>query len=282
VSNPTKQARFEEAKTKAEKGDSEAQYQVGLMYNSGDGVKRSSEEGARWLRKAADQENPGAQFWLGLACLSRQDGSVEAEEWFRKAFRGYHKAAEEGDAVSQFELGQLYESGYGTPKNGKESVRWYRKAAEQGIVQAQINLALIIENGKGVDRAEAFEWMRKAAKQGDSSAQMILGGYYANGIGTTKDNLQAAAWYRRASLQGDRSAQSKLGEMYEKGQGVTQDYVEAYQWLQLSASASQGSPRFAQYLGEKLKDLERRMTAEQLATARKRIAAFVPRKETVK
>ena len=42
-----------------------------------------------------------------------------------------------GDAVAQYNLGNLYGYGIGTPKDDKEAVKWYRKAAEQGIANAQ-------------------------------------------------------------------------------------------------------------------------------------------------
>jgi len=47
-------------------------------------------------------------------------------------------------------------------------VRWYRKAAEQGHANAQFNLGVGYANGQGVkqDHAEAVRWYRKATEQG--------------------------------------------------------------------------------------------------------------------
>jgi len=42
----------------------------------------------------------------------------------------YRKAAERGDAGSQFDLGTLYDKGQGVPQNYSEAAGWYRKAAE--------------------------------------------------------------------------------------------------------------------------------------------------------
>ena len=39
----------------AEKGDAEAQYRLGRMYDDGTGVGQSSAMAARWYRKAAEQ-----------------------------------------------------------------------------------------------------------------------------------------------------------------------------------------------------------------------------------
>ena len=53
---------------------------------------------------------------------------------------------------------------------------WYRKAAEQGYADAQYNLGILYANGQGVtqDYAEAARWYRKAADQGDAIAQINL------------------------------------------------------------------------------------------------------------
>jgi TPR repeat protein len=52
-------------------------------------------------------------------------------------------------------------------------MRWYRKAAEQGFAEAQCNLGVMYRLGRGVpqDDAEAMRWYRKAAKQGNAQAQ---------------------------------------------------------------------------------------------------------------
>jgi TPR repeat protein len=46
---------------KAEGGDAEAQFRLGLAYDTGIGVKRDCSRAADWYRKAANSGNPGAQ-----------------------------------------------------------------------------------------------------------------------------------------------------------------------------------------------------------------------------
>ena len=55
--------------------------------------------------------------------------------------RWYRKAAEQGYARAQSNLGLAYEYGRGVGKDNREAVRWYRKAAEQGHERAKKNLA---------------------------------------------------------------------------------------------------------------------------------------------
>ena len=48
-------------------------------------------------------------------------------------FETTKKAAEQGDAEAQYNLGVMYANGDGLPEDDAEAVRWYRMAAEQGI-----------------------------------------------------------------------------------------------------------------------------------------------------
>ena len=78
---------------------------------------------------------------------------------------------------------------------------WYRKAAAQGDAEAQHNLGLMYVHGEGVpqDYAEAVKWFRKAANQGDASAQTNLGIMYFRGEVVLRDLTQAYMWYDLAS-----------------------------------------------------------------------------------
>jgi TPR repeat protein len=58
-----------------------------------------------------------------------------------------------------------------------EAVRWYRKAAEQGNAAGQTNLGWMYAEGRGglaKDDGEAVRWYRKAAEQGDPEARSKL------------------------------------------------------------------------------------------------------------
>jgi hypothetical protein len=73
-------------------------------------------------------------------------------------------------------LGLAYAHGDGVAKDEAEGVRWYRKAAEQGYAEAQSNLGGAYATGKGVskDEAEGVKWYRKAAEQGHAHAKYML------------------------------------------------------------------------------------------------------------
>jgi TPR repeat protein len=47
------------------------------------------------------------------------------------------KAAKQGHAGAQYDLGICYEDGYGVGKNKRKAVEWMRKSAEQGEEKAK-------------------------------------------------------------------------------------------------------------------------------------------------
>ena len=122
------------------------------------------------------------------------------------------KKAEAGDATAQYNLGVMYNTGDGVPKDSAEAEKWLRKAADQGNAAAQTNLGLMYANGEGVpkDSAEAVKWYRKAADQGFAGAQYNLGLMYANGDGVPKDLVQAHVWWNVAGASGNADAKKAL------------------------------------------------------------------------
>jgi hypothetical protein len=52
---------------KAEKGDVQAQYSLGMMYSNGNHVKKDLKEAAKWWRKSAEQGNALSQAFLALS-----------------------------------------------------------------------------------------------------------------------------------------------------------------------------------------------------------------------
>ena len=54
-----------------------------------------------------------------------------------KAFRKVGKVAEQGDAFAQYNVGSMYENGYGVNQSKEEALKWYRKAWGQGDEDAK-------------------------------------------------------------------------------------------------------------------------------------------------
>ncbi|WP_416907208.1 MAG: tetratricopeptide repeat protein [Polymorphobacter sp.] len=154
--------------------------------------------------------------------------------------------ATEGDAVAQFYLGYMYDTGEGVAQDDAAAVSWYRKSAEQGDVDAQRNLGAMYNIGKGVelDYVAAVDWFRKAAEQGDALSQFLLGASYDMGEGVAQDYTVAVSWYRKAADQGLAEAQFNLGNMYYSGRGLEQDYAAAVSWYRKAADQGLAEAQF--------------------------------------
>ena len=65
-------------------------------------------------------------------------------------------------------LAVLYVMGKGVPRDIAEAVKWYRRAADQGNALAQYNLGMRYSEGDGVpqDLIEAYAWLSLASAQG--------------------------------------------------------------------------------------------------------------------
>jgi TPR repeat protein len=178
------------------------------------------------------------------------------------------KAAEQGDAEAQYNLGVCYANGQGVAKDEAEAVKWYRKAAEQNLALAQLGLAVCYGSGKGVakDEGEAVKWYRKAAEQNGLAAvaaQIELFSMYDTGRGVPQDDVAAVEWIRKAAEQGCAVTQTLLGIFYANGHVVPQDLVQAHVWLSLGGANGDESAR------EALAKTEKYMTPEQKAEAAK-------------
>jgi hypothetical protein len=87
-----------------------------------------------------------------------------------------------------------------------------RKAADQGAASAQFNMGLQYAKG-GVARQdfdEAAQWFRKAAHKGHAGAQYILGVLHVNGDGVPQDQAEAVKWFQKAAEQGHVEALKQI------------------------------------------------------------------------
>jgi uncharacterized protein len=115
----------------AEQGNAVAQFNLGVMYDDGEGVPQNDAEAVKW----------------------------------------YKLAAEQGDADAQYNLGVMYDDGEGVPQNDAEAVKWYKLAADQGNAKAQSNLGVMYANGEGVPQNDAekplngISWRRSRVMQ---------------------------------------------------------------------------------------------------------------------
>ena len=104
-----------------------------------------------------------------------------------KRFEEIKHAADQGDALAQYDLGCMYEEGRGVKQDSGKAMQCYLKAAEQGYAKAQYELGLMYSKlpANKKNEEEAIKWIqtavegfRQAAENGDPEAQCRLGEIY--------------------------------------------------------------------------------------------------------
>eukprot|EP00455_Lapot_gusevi_P041727 TRINITY_DN4878_c0_g3_i2.p1 TRINITY_DN4878_c0_g3~~TRINITY_DN4878_c0_g3_i2.p1 ORF type:complete len:627 (-),score=52.53 TRINITY_DN4878_c0_g3_i2:32-1828(-) len=230
--NPT--AAFFWFRLASAQGVAHAQFELGLCYETGQGVEKNLQQAIKYYRLAAAQKFARAQNNLGV-CYENGRG---VERDFAEAVKLYQLSAEQNQASAQSNLGVCYEHGRGVARDLTESVKYYRLAAEQNHAPAQNNLALCYERGRGVERdvAEAMKYYRLAAEQNHAPAQCNLGMCYEHVKGMERDVTEAAKYYRLAAEQNFAPAQCNMGRCYEYGIGVEQDLEQAVRYYELAAN----------------------------------------------
>jgi len=250
------------ARAVTENDDIGSKYYLGLLLKDGLGVPADQERAVELLSEAAEGNHTEAMFRLGELYSERAGDKnfALAETWLRRAgARGHvralvslarilvlgtaipdystaavalREAADLGDALAQFYLGQFYNSGLGVPPDPEEAGIWFSKAADQGVIGAIESLGVMHVTGVGRERdyRAAFSLLSLAAEKGSSSAEFNIGNLYNSGLGVERDFSAAIASFTRAAEGGSPEACLRLGVLYATGEGVEQDYAAAAEW----------------------------------------------------
>jgi len=150
---------FEEQQVLADQGNASAQYNLALMYDTGEGVPKDDKEAVKWYRLAADQGDADAQYNLGWMYLNGEGipkDDKQAVKWFRLA-------ADQGDASAQYNLGSMYASGRGIPKDNLLAYMWTNIAGANGL-DVEKNMGILKDLMSQADIAKAQEMTRQYIK----------------------------------------------------------------------------------------------------------------------
>src|SRR5688572_19143856 len=127
------------------------------MHDMGIGAAKNYTESGKWYAKAAAQGVAEAQFQLGVRYFEH---GKQAKENYRNAFSWFFKAANQGMAEAQYNVALMYQLGRGVPTNRVEAYKWYIVAAAQGYTKA---LAARENLASDLPRKEIAEGERRAA-----------------------------------------------------------------------------------------------------------------------
>ena len=167
----------------------------------------SEDEKARLIRERFPEES----FWtddLKNVLKQAEAGDAEAQfqlgcfySWRRNVFASDADLARAGCVMKSYAM----------------AFKWFRKAAMQGHAKAQYQLGKCYKNGEGVekDRVKAFLYFTKSAKQDNANAQLALGKCYLKGKGVASDRAKATMWLKKA-VKNEKGGKEILQELREE------------------------------------------------------------------
>ncbi|QHI69877.1 tetratricopeptide repeat protein [Tichowtungia aerotolerans] len=191
-------------------GSAGAQYMLGRLHASGEGVVKDFDQALEFYKQAAGQNHADALFYIGLMYHAGLGISPNAE----KAIFFYQKAAERGSRAAMFYLGNCHFFGYGVEQHARKGTEFYRDALQDvsvdsedstllndiWVFRAAREYAVILWRKAAVenDAALAVKWMSLAARSGDSFAremlvEMMSGNRSFSGVGDGVADIAGAA-----------------------------------------------------------------------------------------
>ncbi len=226
----------------AEKGDSQAQYIVGMYCKE----NRDTQAARNWLQKSADQKNPAAQYELANLLVndnyyygSRSEIFVKAlnlvkaaakqehkesvaalqpggslYEVFNKEIRSYSGDRAKGELA--YLLGRMHIEGDALPKNERLGMELYEIASRNNYHLASNALGCLYFHGRivSVDRRRALDYFETAYR--DNRRE----GLYAANIGLCykeeKNIDQAERYYKESDGLGYKEASYSLAVIYQE------------------------------------------------------------------
>ena len=132
-------------------------------YNSGEYATALRE-----LRYLAERGNADAQFRLGVMY---EEGKGDIQD-YAQALKWYVRAALQDDGDAQYNIGQMYYNGRGVAQDYAEAVKWYKLAVGNFSEAAMLRLGMLysLESTGYNDRVHAHMWLNIAAITGDELA----------------------------------------------------------------------------------------------------------------
>lgn len=165
-------------------GQPMALFQLGLMYESGEGVAKDPVKAFGYFSQIADEHADTApkgveadivaQSFLKIGEYYRQ-GLPEAGIQKNEAYSNkliMHAASYFGDADAQYKVGELYLDDAELGDSPLQSARWLNLAARKGHAGAQAKLGSMLFNGEGIDAdpIEGLMWLTVASRRAAGTA----------------------------------------------------------------------------------------------------------------
>jgi len=186
--------------TGAINGIKESQYVIGYAYDIGtDGLSVSTKDAVRFYMLSAKQDFHPSMYNLGVMFSSGHGNRCPTS--INGGFYWFEKAAEFDNPCAQFHVGYyLYRGDTLSGQDLKRAASYFKKAAHGEFVLGESGLGLIYITGEGVDvdYKKARKWLKKAALKNDSMALYNMGYLFKNGLGVKANEERANSYFSLA------------------------------------------------------------------------------------
>nr|WP_320132544.1 hypothetical protein [uncultured Holophaga sp.] len=248
--------RYGKTLKRAQAGEPEAQYQLGLIYRDGlEGFHRDALSARHWIALAAAQNHAGALEVQASDCepapVPRPIPPQEAEdeppdrlprlkEMGRRSLPLLLLVALGGTLIFALIFAALLLTfAFMTSALGT-----FLMAMVLGAILVIASLALWAWRSPGMRYRHGARRLITRAEQGDSAAQRLLAQAYLTGEqGIPRDSLQATCWLERAAQTGDAEAAYLLAQWLDRGIGRARNRPLARHWLAWAAGTGHGPAR---------------------------------------
>lgn len=188
---------------------------TGTAYHSGaDGFKQDYKQALKWWLIAAERGDAEAENNIGTLYMFGQGVPVD----YKKALYWLRLSSAHGNLQAKSNLGILYMKGQGVKRNDKKAFRLTQKAAEAGIPLAENNLGYMYLKGRGVkvNYKKALRWIDRGVENGDAYALYHKGYMYEKGLGLPKSKKKAILFYRKAVAKNLDRARVRLNRLTDE------------------------------------------------------------------
>lgn len=195
----------------ADKGSTNARFHLGYYYTQS--VERDAEQARKWLSMAAENGHPWAAYNLGVM-YQYGDGAIRD---LKKAFARFHQSAGAGIPWGMCKVANAYYFGEGVEQNKDSAFYWARRGAEADDGQSMHMAAVMYYQGFGTktDKEEAARWAYRSAKAGCADGMVMLASLLMEGETVEQDVFKAYEWIVTADSLGAAHA-GELKKRIEK------------------------------------------------------------------
>lgn len=213
TTNPTQA--FQHIESAAKQGHPQAIYQLGIMYETGQGVTKDDCSMPFWCFVKVADLLPSAKTRLGIGYLTRRYINEKSNE---RAFKCFSEAADSDPNAANM-LGEmyLYADHYGWEQDYLKAHEHFLSAANQGNSRALYNLAIMYREGYGVDKnlLTSVRYLKEIVDKGEEYGLSELISIYENHPDILDKDVQAGSYYLKAADQENAQAQYRVGQWYD-------------------------------------------------------------------